>query len=540
MMKFSKKQLALAVGTVLGAASLIPSAQAVNLATDGLGQVLIFPYYTTRAGWNTLFNITNTSDRSVAVKVRFHEAYNSRDVFDFNVVLSPRDVWTAWVENGPNNIPQIVTNDNSCTIPRLVPNVPQPFQGSGANGLLAYTGDAEDGGPTNTERMREGYVAILMMGASESNPTEGLAADAVHDDGIPADCAAIRTAFATPTTAAFDDLNEAFSFMDGINPLKGMFSLVNAEAGQNAGGSPVTVADFRTSTLVTLQLPPTDLANPVTAAAFNRTFHEPSLNSANTGGQVLLADGTSSNAPVPNLPPASLDVESGYFGSDQLSWVLLRDTVNNHWTRRTNPADGWLTASDWVVTFPTKGYYVDEGSTEFAAINSYRGDRPTRGPRVTSPFSNFFDTIEDDEPVLNGKSCDPVTYRIFNREEVEIVREQGPVFSPAPTPEGNTLCYETNVLTFDGSKVLGSAAPLTGNVNQLPGIFGWMRLNLASAANTLAGTVSTSDPGFGLPVVGFSITTRTTPASLLLNEAYLVDHAYTRRVPFAPQTAPQP
>lgn len=63
MMKFSKKQMALAVGTVLGAASMIPSAQAVNLATDGLGQVLIFPYYTTRAGWNTLFNITNTSDK---------------------------------------------------------------------------------------------------------------------------------------------------------------------------------------------------------------------------------------------------------------------------------------------------------------------------------------------------------------------------------------------------------------------------------------------------------------------------------------------
>ena len=99
MMKCNIKKMALAVGTVLGGLSMVPSAQAVNLATDGLGQSLIFPYYTTRAGWNTLFNITNTSDQIVAVKVRFHEGYNSRDVFDFNVVLSPKDVWNGTVSN---------------------------------------------------------------------------------------------------------------------------------------------------------------------------------------------------------------------------------------------------------------------------------------------------------------------------------------------------------------------------------------------------------------------------------------------------------
>jgi hypothetical protein len=370
-----------------------------------------------------------------------------------------------------------------------------------------------------------------MMGTS---PDAGLAANAVHNAaGIPVNCAAIRTAFSTPTTAAYDALNAAGTgFPDyAVNPLKGMFSLVNADAGQNAGGSAVTLADFRspapvppatTASIVTLQLPPSDLANPPTPEAFARTFHEPSLNAANTQGQVLLADQTLSSAPpFPNAPGTP------YYGSDQLSWVLLRDTVNNHWTKRQDPALGWLTASDWVVTFPTKGFYVDSDSNEFAAINPLRGTRSAQPPlRVTAPFTELFD----------GESCDPVTFRIYNREEEEITREQGPVFSPAPTPEGNTLCYETNVLTFDGSKVLGSAAPLTGNVDELPGINGWMRLNLASTANTLTGgAVSAANPGFGLPVVGFSITTRTTPDSLLLNEAYLVDHAYTRRAPFAPR-----
>ena len=65
MAKFKLKQLALAVGVAVGGMGMVPSVQAVNLATDGLGQVLIFPYYTTRAGWNTLFNITNTSAEEI-------------------------------------------------------------------------------------------------------------------------------------------------------------------------------------------------------------------------------------------------------------------------------------------------------------------------------------------------------------------------------------------------------------------------------------------------------------------------------------------
>lgn len=528
MMKFSKKQLALAVGAALGAAGLIPSAQAVNLATDGLGQVMIFPYYTTRAGWNTLFNITNTSDQVVAVKVNIREAYNSRDVLDFDVILSPRDVWTAWVENGPDDIPQIVTNDNSCTVPRLVPGVPQPFQGNGANGLLAYTGAAADGGPTGTGRMREGYVTMLMMGSS---PATGLAANAVHNSsGIPKNCDALRAAFSDP--AGYVALNTAGTGFPNyaINPLKGMFSLVNAEAGQNAGGSAVTLASFRSPTpapasivtlqasIVTLQLPPDQVVAANPTEQFAQSFHEPTINAGNTLGQVLLADGTLSTAP---------DTDAAYFGADQVSWVLLRDTVNNHWTKRVDPTKGWLTASDWVVTFPTKAFFADQGTTEYSAINPFRGPRITQGPLATSPFSKLF---------ANGKSCDPVTYRIFNREEKEITREQGPVFSPAPTPEGNTLCYEVNVLTFDGSRILDSAAALTGNVNQLPGLNGWMRLNLASAANALPGRpISAQNPGFGLPVVGFSITTRTAPDGVLLNEAYLIDHSYTRRVPFGLQ-----
>ena len=104
MNKFNKKSLcvALAATGLLGAAGV---AQAVNLSEDGTGNVLIFPYYTvntTAAGnaANTYINITNTTGCTKAVKVRFLEGRNSREVLDFNVFLSPFDMWTGAVIPG--------------------------------------------------------------------------------------------------------------------------------------------------------------------------------------------------------------------------------------------------------------------------------------------------------------------------------------------------------------------------------------------------------------------------------------------------------
>jgi hypothetical protein len=113
------KQLALVVGLGLGSLSLAPTAGAVSVSADHLGQTLIFPYYTVRSGWTTLLGVVNTSDQVVAVKVRFRESYNSRDVLDFNLILSPLDEWTAWVTDSANG-PVIHTEDSSCTVGNIV------------------------------------------------------------------------------------------------------------------------------------------------------------------------------------------------------------------------------------------------------------------------------------------------------------------------------------------------------------------------------------------------------------------------------------
>ena len=77
-------------------------AGAVNLSNDNTGEVLLFPYYTTRNGFATSLSVVNTNTfHTKTVKVRMREGRNGAAVFDVNVWLPPRDVWTASiVDNG--------------------------------------------------------------------------------------------------------------------------------------------------------------------------------------------------------------------------------------------------------------------------------------------------------------------------------------------------------------------------------------------------------------------------------------------------------
>ena len=73
------------------------TAHAVYLNPRGMGQVLLYPYYTVNAHQNTLISVANATDIGKVVNLRFREGYNGRDVLNFNVYLSPYDVWTAAV-----------------------------------------------------------------------------------------------------------------------------------------------------------------------------------------------------------------------------------------------------------------------------------------------------------------------------------------------------------------------------------------------------------------------------------------------------------
>ena len=85
---------------------------------QGVGHSLIVPYFSTQGNNNTLINLVNTDlYNGKAVKVRFRGAANSDDIFDFQVFLSPGDVWTANIAQGADGRSRLLTNDASCTKP---------------------------------------------------------------------------------------------------------------------------------------------------------------------------------------------------------------------------------------------------------------------------------------------------------------------------------------------------------------------------------------------------------------------------------------
>lgn len=483
MMTRKMKQLALAVGIALGGAAMQQPAQAVNVSADNLGQTLIFPYYTVRGGWNTLLHVTNTSDQWVAVRTRFREAYNSRDVMDFIVVLSPHDWWGATVLNGSGDNPHLVISDdeNTCVVGLTSKDNAFPAPAS-------YVGDFNDGGPETVERLRSGYVEMIMMGAST---TESEFPSVVGKDGHT--CQGWKDLF-RGIVGSQKNVSGAVDILDGFfsdypsNTLKGQFSLVNLTAGLNAGGLPTALSYFRTAPVITLQLPP------AADVSYDISWHEPSLNSATTPGVYV---GPASAIVTPSNYAAA--------GAPAVSAALESAAILNEWTRNATGAGGnFITATDWVVTFPTKNFWVDGTN---ASDNEYSGRNRFRRPAIppfprNSPFSSRFE---------DGKSCDSITPAVYDRAESIVGVEV-----PSPSASGFQLCYEANVLTFNQGQILQDPNPVLINFEDF--LYGWMQLTFSPANNH-----------GGLPAVGFAISTRDYP-STFLSEAALYNHSIVRPV----------
>ena len=461
MNSFQRKALytALAGVTGLGAAG---AAEAVNLNSGGLGQVLLYPYYTTRADsrgigntFNSLLYVVNSTASVKAVKVRFLEGKDSREVLDFNLFLSAYDVWTAGIV--PDLVPdtgQLITFDKSCTIP--------PIPSGGKDFVnFAYVGSAADGADQSLDRTREGYVEIIEMATYTTNSTVGVAA--THVSGVP------------PCTTGPLTVQAA---SQGNPPQGGLFggmTLINVDEGTDYTEDAVAIDNFSIE-------PQFNAAGSIF----------PNLNNALSGFN-------GPNTFATSVVMANNDVYTSEWGLgaatpfaptqnvDAVSAVLMHDQVLNEFVLDSATQSG----TDWVVTFPTKRFYLNPGT----------------GPAVYLFQRNFNG---------NAGACDDVTLELFDREEF---RAQGS-FSPPPPSQTNSLCWEANVITFSNSQVLGS----TNNLNVSTTFQdGWMNLGffppsvtgtihkLINQSNTaitsIGGTTFTGNSVtyFGLPVIGFEV-----------------------------------
>ena len=463
------------VAGIAGVAGFAGLANAVDLNPDGLGQVLIYPYYTVNKSQDTLFSVVNTDPvNGKAVKVRFLEGYNSREVLDFNLYLSPNDVWTARVsQTADDGGGAVFTTDNSCTDP-VIPVGGVPFRTAAFDGTGPVPADE---GPQDITRTREGYMELISMG--DIDPTSALAGLTFHQGGVPPGCGTFGDTVASagivaPTGGLFGDT-------DIVNVGEGTLFNYNADAID--GFSEIPLYSPSSNLNPSLQ----DANNPSIAVnGVARAFV------FEGGGNLLTADYAN--------------------GIDAVSAVFMVDAIYNEYIVQ----DTLGANTDWIVTFPTKRFYVDK-------------DVYPANP--TAPFVEPFHSP--------GESNVVVVPSMYDREEQTTV-QQGD-FSPPVSTQPNSLPFEVNVISFladtaagDPSGVLGSF--LRPNIHPFAP-YGWMKLDLASGdggAHQLPGGVTPADVDvtlIGLPTTGyyaFNVINANAQPGLLANYGGLFRHRASR------------
>jgi hypothetical protein len=218
-------------------------------------------------------------------------------------------------------------------------------------------------------------------------------------------------------------------------------------------------------------------------------------------------------------------------GVDWVSHLFMHNSVINEWAAAPNP-NGIITDyfTQWVLTFPTKAYYVDLQNDE-----NLKDDISPRlvdlggGNNAFAPFSQEFDGGD-----VPGTSCEPIEVQMWDRDE------RGRKFN---SPEGDfpaELCWETNVLNFDqlyAPRGLNSSFATTVPHERLPidangdvSQKGWAELTFTGpGANWGLYNYGSGSWDIGLPVTGFMFSVYNTGDRATSHTAVNA-HKYTSQV----------
>ena len=88
------------------------------------GQALIYPAFFAQKGananWSSTVNLINTSKKTVIAKVVLYRSDDSKEILDFNIALSPTDMWEAKIYTDENGHTHIVSNDESGVVNKVL------------------------------------------------------------------------------------------------------------------------------------------------------------------------------------------------------------------------------------------------------------------------------------------------------------------------------------------------------------------------------------------------------------------------------------
>ena len=480
-----KNILSLAVAASVAGTS---AQAAMYLNPEGTGQVLLFPYYNAENGNETSIHIVNTTNDAKAVKVRILEYVNSQEVLDFNLYMSAEDHFAFTIFADPNGTGgALITRDNSCTVPAL---------GDATSGVPGYTEANADGTTTRVQpflpyayaddaydsiyRTKIGHVEVIEMGTLEG----AWEVDATHGaGGVPADCAQLVANWSTD--AAGVDGAWKVDKTNGIgDPTGGLYGVSNHLNNTDAaayGIEAAAVADFWGSQVVTRHTDPGD--------------REPNLASGDTSSL------------VPDAGAYETRTYAALEAVDSVSSLFMTASISND--VMLNPVLNGQT--DWVITFPTKRYYVN-------------------GTVPREPFTEIYEGATGP-----NTACEDLTISQWDREEAYVPpadQSGGPQFSPKPpTPEVTPstkpqLCYETNTIAAGAGASSALNATMSTDTTANAGVNltfpyseGWQRVAFSETGNELPASTGTTLQG--LPAMGFAAFKYTNATS---NYGFVSDH----------------
>jgi hypothetical protein len=496
MNTFNRKALTAAVLAGLGVAG---TAHAVYNDPNGLGQSLIYPYYTVQSNAatgtanNTYINVVNTTAQAKVVKVRFREGKASFEVLDFNLYLSPFDVWTAVLipaDATATGSTRLITSDKSCTNP-AIPAIGVDFRN------FAYAGDGLGDG---LDRTREGYAEMIEMAVIIGSA----AAAATHAaaTGAPT-CTGLTGTTVGGATGQVSVGNRTLP----TGGLMGSGTLINVVAGSDVGYKSTALSNV-TAVEIYSEIG-TELGNFTNAVAASTVV---------ANNNVYLSSWSAIGGVAAGVHAVS---------STMMHTTAINEYVLDSATRSN---------SDWVVTFPTKWYYYPTPTpvTPFTAVLGDNG-------ACESVAVTFFNR-EEAGAVASGADFSPrppgAPGSSLCWESTVVSWRNGTAAMPTGTTSGPLASVNTAVINVTSGFQAGWAAILFNGTNaSVTGLVSdatSISINLGTLAVTTA-----AQTYFGLPQVGFlvrSFVNGAVPAippatgTVLSSYSSAFDHSFRQRI----------
>lgn len=519
---------------------------------NGTGQILLVPYFSTQGNNNTLLNLVNTDTANgKAVKVRFRGAANSDDIFDFQVFLSPGDVWSANIGQAASGKSTLTTGDTSCV---------KPDAANGGVSGREFVTDRLD--PTLSAAAaaagtREGYVEILNMADIPSSSSTTSLFYAIKHQAKTAPTPATPPCANAAWTALDGGAGGADTMTDvtvaatmGLNPPTGgmmaNWTIINTTNATTFAGNATALQTLNGFKGNVVYFPQTAVAVTTTGVVDNYTA-DPLLAGAwkgvpdtYTGSGTSLTSATISAAyydlpdlstPYTLVTGTAANASAGVgIGSGAFAFTGTGALTNRYNASYTGPIAQAtaLTASiataaiineyiteptlsaktDWVFSMPTRRYSV---------AFDYTAGIPLYTPLTTSFFVTSNTSVEN--RVICVKNISPVAW---DREEQSPTSSTGTVISPSTPAKPAAFCGETSVLAVNAvsptvSTTLGATVAVKGLLaNNGAYANGWAKLTTPGIFNN------------GLPILGGAFTVAKGPASAPFILGATWEHRYVR------------